>query len=287
MSDYVRHPGAQAGCKICLGKGLRIVADGAVARAIPCTCVGPCPVCRGAGFVATGTTFRAPKRRCDCTRAEVRGRLFDEARIPGRYAHATLTDLRKDGRSLAAGIAAAYIGGWRRGEPHRGLVFYGDVGRGKTHLMIAVLRELVLRHGASVRFVEFSHLLADLKLSFERGGTADLVEPLTRVDVLAIDELGKGRNTEFEGTVLDELISRRYNAGTTILGTTNFRPGAATGHSVPNHAQPRDTLPTLADRVSDRVYSRLRETCDFHEVGGDDLREVLSSESRLAARRAR
>jgi hypothetical protein len=31
--------------------------------------------------------------------------------------------------------------------------------------------------------------------------------------------------------------------------------------------------PTLADRVGERIWSRLRETCDFVEVKGDDYRE--------------
>jgi len=159
----------------------------------------------------------------------------------------------------------------------RGLVLYGSVGRGKTHLLTAMLRSLVLEHGVSARFVEFSHLLADLKSSFGRGGGANnLIEPLVRVDVLGIDELGKGRNTAFEGTVLDELISRRYNAGRTIIATTNYEPGPSSGLSVPDLAL--NKRPALVDRIGDRVYSRLNEMCDMIPVQGCDYRQKIAEQ---------
>jgi DNA replication protein DnaC len=140
-----------------------------------------------------------------------------------------------------------------------------------------MLRELVFRYGVSARFVEFSHLLADLKSGFDSGrGAAELIDPLVAVDVLAIDELGKGRNTEFEGTVLDELVSRRYNAMKPILATTNYSANPPSGRAVVNAAEVAVGVappPTLADRVGERIWSRLRETCDFVEVKGDDYRE--------------
>lgn len=168
---------------------------------------------------------------------------------------------------------------YRPREENRGLVLHGKVGRGKTHLMVAMLRELVFRHGISVRFVEFSHLLADLKAGFDQNlGAARLIDPLVAVDVLAIDELGKGRNTEFEGTVLDELISRRYNSAATILATTNYAPDAKpTGRSVANAAEVAmgtRAAPSLPDRVGARVHSRLQEMCDFLPVDGLDHREL-------------
>ena len=106
-------------------------------------------------------------------------------------------------------------------------------------------------------------------------GTASLIDPLVEVDVLGIDELGKGRATDFEATVIDEIVSRRYNAMRPVLATTNFEPGEARGRATGNAAAAQLGLerpPTLRDRVGDRVYSRLRETCDFVPVRGDDYR---------------
>lgn len=209
---------------------------------------------------------------------DLRAERFDRADIPARHASSTRASFKPaEPRQSAVLVGVStWLNAYRPGEENRGLVLYGDVGRGKTHLMVAMLRELVFRYGVSVRFVEFSHLLADLKSGFDQGqGAARLIDPLVAVDVLAIDELGKGRNTEFEGTVLDELVSRRYNAAGTILATTNYAPGAPTGVVTPNLAAVAvgtQAAPTLADRVGSRVSSRLQEMCDMLELAGPDHR---------------
>lgn len=277
MTASILHPGANRSCRLCGGLGITVGRQQAWAHASLCSCVDTCPKCRGTQWVTSTSEDggRPRKVRCTCARVEGRMRLFNEAKIPGRYAQASFdTFKRHDAASTAAyAMAFKYLQDYKPGQDNRGLILHGDVGRGKTHLMIALLRELIFRYGVSVRFVEFSHLLADLKMSFDRrSGSSGLLEPLSRVTVLAIDEMGKGRNTEFEGTVLDELISRRYNAAATVIATTNYEPGQATHRPAPNLAAAQKR-PHLIDRVGDRVYSRLRESCLFIPVRGDDYRE--------------
>jgi DNA replication protein DnaC len=279
MAVDLIHPGADPNCRSCGGMGLCVVRDGEHAVARPCRCVRTCPKCQGTGLVADSAEFRAPRRRCSCQVAARRADRFDAIGIPARHVDSTRSSfVPADKRQI--GVLAAvsnYLKDYDPTRDNRGLVLWGDVGRGKTHLLVAILRELVFRYGVGARFVEFSHLLADLKSSFDGGGgAAALLDPLVQVDVLAIDELGKGRNTEFEGTVIDELVSRRYNALRPILATTNFPPKAASGRAVANAAEAQlgatASLPSLADRLGDRVWSRLRETCDFVEVKGEDHR---------------
>lgn len=278
MNSKALHPGVDPSCPTCFGIGAHIVRQGAVAVAQRCSCVQRCPLCNEHGWVDDTDNPRA-RRRCRCRRLAHRMELFDRAHIPGRHAGSTRRSFRDDGQpTLTAAMMA--VSGWLKrfepGQENRGLVLHGEVGRGKTHLMVAILRELVLLHGVRVRFVEFSLLLADIKTGFDVGqGTHRLIQPLVDADVLAIDELGKGRNTEFEGTVLDELISRRYNAALPVLATTNYEPQPATGVAVANQAQLATGTappPTLPDRVGARVYSRLEETCDFVPVRGLDYR---------------
>ena len=66
-------------------------------------------------------------------------------------------------------------------------------------------------------------LLSDMKAGFsENRSHMDILKPLLHVPVLAIDELGKERGTEWERSMLDELISRRFNSGLATLFATNY-----------------------------------------------------------------
>ena len=287
-SRTLKHPGAKSDCRTCNGLGSVVVPDGEVARAAPCDCLERCPLCKGTGFVASSDQYRAPRARCACQVALARARAIDAVGIPARHATSTLARSsfvpQNREQTVVLGAVSQYLAAFEAGTPNRGLVLHGDVGRGKTHLLVALLRELVVSKGVRARFVEFSHLLADLKTGFDRGqGTAALIDPLVEVDVLGIDELGKGRATEFEAMVIDEIISRRYNAMRPVLATSNFEPGEATGRSQGNAAARQlgmESAPTLRDRVGDRVYSRLRETCDFVPVQGDDYRELRRRRAR-------
>jgi DNA replication protein DnaC len=199
--------------------------------------------------------------------------LFNQAQIPARHAKASFESFEKDLPDAMPGFLGAYrwVKAFKPGQTNRGLVLHGAVGRGKTHLLAAMLRELALQHGVQVRFVEFTHLLASLKLGFEKGqGQGHTLDPLADMDVLAIDELGKGRNTEWELAVVDELISRRYNGMKTLLATTNYAPGVQTGAQA--NLALEGTQQSLGDRVGDRTFSRLMEMVDFQWVQGDDFR---------------
>src|SRR5690606_876606 len=92
--------------------------------------------------------------------------------------------------------------------------------------------------------------------------TVDRIEELAEVDVLAIDELGKGRGSVFEEEVLDELIGRRYNNGKLTLFATNY-PRADLPSREDGRQEPWQQ--SLRVRVGERVYSRLHEMAAFLE----------------------
>jgi DNA replication protein DnaC len=206
--------------------------------------------------------------------------IYNRAGIPARYRDASFLQCTRAAsehpeKARALTSSLQWLSSFRPGEGNRGLVLHGKVGRGKTYMLIALIRQLIFTQGVPVRFIEFTRLLSLLRAGYDEGRSdIPIFDQLSTVPVLAIDELGKGRMTEWELTVIDEVVSRRYNAMACIMATTNFEPREPTPGGPPpvNLAQPDQSNQTLGDRVGARVYSRLREICDFAELGGVDFR---------------
>lgn len=252
-----------------------VVARGGFAHAI--LPEGPaCPFCGGAGRreVEIGGIRRVGK--CRCQRVVDRIAVFNVSGIPARHAHCTMEsfDRGQEGTPIGWKITRSWLDAFKPGEENKGLVLEGEPGRGKTHLLCAALRELVFRHGVAVRFIEFTHLMSTIKEGIGRGDSdATTLTPLVQVPVLGIDELGKGRKTDFELAIIDEIISRRYNTRGVLLGTTNFpsRPPARVRREHESLAAPG--IESLSERLGERVFSRLRETVQFAPTLGQDFRD--------------
>lgn len=251
-------------CPHCRNEHLLVVPEpyADVLTAQPCTCRIPCARCQNRGFLfepdAAGYSRAVP---CVCESLRLRVRFFNEAGLPARYRDATLEGFHPAPFQRAA-HQKAYAFARELTEGRRGLLLYGSVGTGKTHLGVAILRQLIVRRGIRARFVEFKHLIADLREAFaDVGRGSGLMRPLVDVPVLLIDELGKGARREWEQDVLDELISRRYNARRTTLFTTNYPVGGAAPAGE-----------TLEDRIGIRIASRLDEMCDKVVLNGEDMR---------------
>lgn len=283
---------ADPSCPLCRGRGLVVSSDTRVAIAVPCTCIPTCPRCADTGRVELAVEGGLRVGRCRCRMVHDRVLLFNAARIPGRYAGADLASFSAGAQRIHKEWQAGtgrydrmpqmesfmavmqWLSAFDPRRESRGLVLHGAVGRGKTHLLVAILRSLALERGARVRFIEFSRLLGILREGFGQGRSgANVMADLVDVPVLGIDELGKGRLTDWELSVIDELVSRRYNALKTTLGTSNYAPEAPTG-ALPSNLAAGEAGPrqTLGDRIGERAWSRMAEMVDFVEVGGEDYR---------------
>ena len=148
----------------------------------------------------------------------------------------------------------------------------GASGLGKTHLAICAISELTLERGIKCLFTDFFDLLNDLKSAYSEGRPENqVIFPLVETEVLVIDELGKGRANEWELSVLDQLISKRYNSSKSTIITTNFVTKEV------NSKLNRDNKEILEYRIGERIASRLFEMCSFIYLEGRDFRRMSAA----------
>jgi DNA replication protein DnaC len=257
--------------------------QGSTASAAVCDCAERCPVCHGARYLFTrDPAGREIARMCECERRRGRVRLFNDAGVPSKFFDARLRESQRDSDNADAFNAFSLLAKtYQRGE--QGLVLMGPPGSGKTHLVCGFIYEVVFRHGVPVLFQDFFDLLKGLRSGYSRDEPEEaLIDPLIRVDILVVDELGKGRNTPWEQNVLDMIISHRYNNKKTSIFTTNYtdKPSTTLVERIRTKERPdeeRELKDTLVDRVGSRIYSRLREMCLFIPIGGADRREHLGA----------
>jgi DNA replication protein DnaC len=195
-----------AGCGECDGRTYVIEHRGERAQARVCGCSERCGACGGTGsvYVLREETFSkkvGPRTYevladCTCTLRTRRLGLFNQVSLPGVLAHASFDNYRafNEAQDRAKGVALHFAHHYARGGPNKGFILSGPVGTGKTHLLGATLSHLVLELGVAARYVEISLLYATIRRGFQEGKSGgEIIGPLSEVDVLAIDEMGKGR----------------------------------------------------------------------------------------------
>ncbi|MFQ5483046.1 MAG: ATP-binding protein [Nitrospinaceae bacterium] len=246
-----------------------------------------CQVCGGQGYLlAENERGISTLSDCECAFLGRRLRLLNEAGIPGKFAATQLETYHPVHASqrLALRIAKDFVDDF--GETPQGLVFMGKPGLGKTHLAASILKALILDKGVECRFVDFFQLLSDIRHGYSTGLSEQaIITPYTNARVLVIDELAKGRNTDWEQTMLDQIISNRYNAADRVtLFTTNFtneenRDRKNKGEDRERRIDPVQGVAdrvasgeTLQERLGERIYSRLMEMCRFVHLEGEDYR---------------
>ncbi|MGB8930792.1 MAG: ATP-binding protein [Anaeromyxobacteraceae bacterium] len=279
-------PPESATCPTCRGTGYLVEQVlGSAARARRCTCQSECPRCHESGFVLIASGASSVAQPCSCRHLDERISLFNKVGIPAAVANASFESFGAWSPQAvqAKTVTEDFARKFRRDQPTKGFLLYGRPGAGKTHLLVATLRYLALEKGIGGRYVEFMLLLSDIKAGFDGGRShMEILRPLLAVPVLAIDELGKERGTEWERSMLDELISRRFNSGLATLFATNYfleprvvpeQPGAYRNTRSPDFQREAEAM-TLAQRMGDRIFSRLNEMCTFVKLDpGMDLRK--------------
>ena len=223
----------------------------------------PCMTCHGSGMeVVPGKGAR----RCSCRLEQQQSRLLEQSRIPRRYENCTLANYRpapsNETQLQAFNFAFKLVSGFS--AVNHGLLFMGPVGVGKTHLAVAILRELMERKGVPCLFYEFGSLLKEIQNSYNPiSQTSELkvLSPVFEAEVLVLDELGASKPTDWVRDTMMQIINTRYNDRRLTIFTTNYRDECG------QHSEE-----TLEDRIGVRLRSRLYEMCKTVVIDGEDYR---------------
>lgn len=101
-------------------------------------------------------------------------------------------------------------------EKAQNLLLIGASGLGKTFLAVALGTKMV-QLGYEVRFITAQALANEVLKAKDRAGVEKLLNPLMKCPVLILDELGYLPLEAGFGPMLYELISGRYQKGTTVI----------------------------------------------------------------------
>jgi len=242
------------------------VSDGG---AVPRDAQGICELCGDTGWVTVSEEPGAAVRRCDCYRRDDSQRRLDDAGIPPRYREVDLNKFwlyRDIDKTLpeAKLIAEKFVEAFP--DVETGLLFAGDPGVGKTHLAVAVLRQLMTRHRITGRFVDYRDLLRSIQDSYNpvsETSELEILRPVLQADVLLLDELGARKPTEWVRDTVTQILNDRYRQRRVTLITTNFGDDDSDADKA-----------TLADRIGPYARSRLYEMCRLVPMRGQDFRSI-------------
>lgn len=231
-------------------------------------------VCDGSGWIEDADTRTA--RPCPCRAqllAKRRARTLSQ-RIPSKYEHVgwdrnPVPQIEAINPQVTRQVRAFC----RRIDEHldrgEGLWLWGNKGTGKTTLAYLVTK-CAIEAGRSVAVYTAPALLNALRDTYREDSpvsTMQLIEQLSDVDLLHVEDLAVARPTEWVLEQLYTIVNNRYDERRSIVFTSDAQTAD------------RDEDPSpmrLATAVGERTLSRLIEMCGYPKVMlGEDQRLLV------------
>lgn len=145
---------------------------------------------------------------------------------------------------------------------NRSLLFIGDAGLGKTHLSLALVRE-ILSKGYGVVYGSAQNLFgAAEKEHFSYSGETTAEDSLLNCDLLVIDDLGTEFYTQFTASLFYNIINSRLLCGKPTIINTNLN------------------FDELEKKYTPRITSRFIGGYEMKRFIGSDIRQIKALENK-------
>jgi len=227
----------------------------------------PCPLCDDTGWKPIQDEAGGVRRvvRCDCWREQVGHHRLADSNIPKRYQHCTLANFAAYNESLEQAVTKARRVAESFPVAARGLLLEGQPGVGKTHLAVAVLKQVIQATGARGLFYDTRDLLRVIRSTYDpsiRTTELEILQPVMTAELLVLDDLGAEKTSEWVEETMNLIVNTRYNERRLTIFTSNYQ-------DIPDDTEPN----SLLFRIGHRMRSRLHEMCEFVQMDGADYRE--------------
>lgn len=142
-----------------------------------------------------------------------------------------------------------------------GLLFYGDVGSGKTYLACSIANELIERKQVRVKIMNLSQVINQIQKSAFKLDSNEIINNLSNIPLLILDDLGIERDTSYAREQVYNIINSRYLKGRPTIFTTNLSLEIIQNPNI--------------DLEYQRIYSRILEMTIPVKVTGEDFRRKI------------
>lgn len=127
-------------------------------------------------------------------------------------------------------------------KKRQGLLFYGDVGTGKTYAAVCVANA-VMEQGFSCIITSVPRLVQALDGNREK---VEFLDSVNRAELLILDDLGTERASEYMNEQVYGIIDGRYRTGKPLIVTTNL--------ALTDMVECRDGRKRIYDRILELCY---------------------------------
>lgn len=139
-------------------------------------------------------------------------------------------------------------------EKNKGLMFYGQVGTGKTFYACCIANE-ILSQAKSVLITTLPNLIS--KMSINQEEKIYIENQISNVSLMVIDDFGMERNTSYAIEQITEIINRRSIAKKPLIVTTNLK---------------YKELKNCENTIYSRIYDKILQMCHPIAVLGKSRR---------------